>query len=114
LKTSCTSRSTGDYLGAYELKLRIQTSFKNIANSGILPADITLDDLKTTHTSHPRNPRITNAFFRRGFIESMGIGTQEILESCAMAKMKEPDFYEQAGVFVVRLWSPLYQAPFNR
>jgi predicted HTH transcriptional regulator len=28
-----------------------------------------------------------------------------------MAKMKEPDFYEQAGAFVVRLWSRHYQAP---
>lgn len=84
-----------------------------IANSGILPPDITLDELKTTHISHPRNPRITNVFFRRGFIEAMGIGTQEILKSCALAKMKEPDFYEQAGAFVVRLWSNQYKVPLS-
>jgi ATP-dependent DNA helicase RecG len=82
-----------------------------IANTGRLPADITLDDLKTTHISHPRNPRITNVFFRRGYIESMGIGTQEIIRACALANMKEPDFYEQGGAFIVRLWSKHYQAP---
>ena len=92
------------------ITLTIYDDRLEIANSGILPSDITLDDLKTTHISHPRNPRITNVFFRRGFIEAMGIGTQEILKSCAMAKMKEPDFYEQAGAFVVRLWSRHYQA----
>lgn len=76
-----------------------------IASTGILPSGITMDELRKTHTSHPRNTRITNVFFRRGFIESMGIGTQEIIESCSEAKMKEPEFYEQAGCFVVRLWS---------
>lgn len=93
------------------ITLTIYDDRLEIANSGILPPDITLNDLKTTHISHPRNPLITHVFFRRGFIEAMGIGTQEILKSCAMAKMKEPDFYEQAGAFVVRLWSRLYQAP---
>lgn len=82
-----------------------------IANSGILLSDITLGDLKKAHVSHSRNPRITNVFFRRGLIEEMGIGTQEIIKTCIAAKMKEPDFYEQAGAFVVRLWSPQYQAP---
>jgi len=61
------------------------------------------------HSSHSRNPRITNVFFRRGFIEAMGIGTQEIIKSCVTANMKQPDFYEQAGSFVVRMWSPYYQ-----
>lgn len=93
------------------ITLTIYDDRLEIANSGILPPDITLDDLKTTHISHPRNPRITNVFFRRGFIEAMGIGTQEILNSCSTAKMKEPDFYEQAGAFVVRLWSRIYQYP---
>ncbi len=80
-----------------------------IASSGILPPSITLNDLKAAHTSHPRNPLIINVFFRRGFIEAMGIGTQEIFESCAAAKMKEPEFFEQAGSFVVRLWSRHYK-----
>lgn len=76
-----------------------------IASSGMLPPGITMDELAKTHTSHPRNSRITNVFFRRGFIESMGIGTQEIIKSCSEAKMREPEFYEQAGCFVVKMWS---------
>lgn len=80
-----------------------------IANSGTLPPDITLDDLKKPHTSHPRNPRIINVFYRRGFIEAMGIGTQEIIKSCIAAEMKEPEFFEQAGNFIVRLWSRHYK-----
>ena len=76
-----------------------------IANTGILSSDLSIADLKIAHISHPRNPRITNVFFRRGLIEAMGMGTQEIFYACEDAKMKAPDFYEQAGAFVVRLWS---------
>jgi len=90
------------------ITLTIYDDRLEITNSGVLPSDITIEDLKTTHTSHPRNPRITNVFFRRGFIEAMGIGTQEIIDSCIAAKMKEPEFYEQAGAFVVKLWSRHY------
>lgn len=82
-----------------------------IANTGILLPDVTLEDLKITHTSHPRNPEIINVFFRRGYIEALGIGTQEIIQSCISANMKQPDFYEQAGTFVVRLWSKHYREP---
>lgn len=80
-----------------------------IINTGLLPRGISIADLKKTHTSHPRNLRISNVFFRRGFIETLGIGTQLIVNSCATAKMKEPEFYEQAGSFVVRMWSKNYQ-----
>lgn len=38
----------------------------------------------------------------------MGIGTQEIVNSCVDVGMKEPEFYEQAGTFVLRLWSRHY------
>lgn len=93
------------------ITLTIYDDRLEIANTGKLPADITLSDLKIPHISHPRNPRITNVFFRRGYIESMGIGTQEIIRSCALANLKEPDFYEQAGAFIVRLWSKHYSAP---
>ncbi len=84
-----------------------------IANSGTLPPEITLNDLKEPHTSHPRNLRIINVFYRRGLIEAMGIGTQEIIKVCLAANMKEPDFFEQAGNFVVRLWSRHYKTSFN-
>ena len=40
----------------------------------------------------------------------MGIGTQEIIKTCLVANMKEPEFFEQAGAFVVRLWSKHYKA----
>lgn len=84
-----------------------------IANSGTLPPEISFNDLKQPHTSHPRNPRIINVFYRRGFIEAMGIGTQEIIKSCEEANMSSPEFFEQAGNFCVRLWSRHYKKQDN-
>jgi ATP-dependent DNA helicase RecG len=76
-----------------------------LINTGLLPAGITLDQLKGDHSSHPRNPYITNVFNKRGFIEAMGMGTQAIIDACLSEGMKTPEFLEQGGTFIVRLWS---------
>lgn len=91
------------------ITLTIYDNRLELINTGLLPAGISLAELKETHTSHPRNPKMINIFYRRGLIEEMGMGTQEILKICADAKMKEPEFFEQAGTFVIRLWSRHYE-----
>lgn len=81
-----------------------------LINTGLLPEGITLDQLKEDHSSHPRNPYITNVFNKRGFIEAMGMGTQTIIDTCLKEEMKTPEFFEQGGTFVVRLWSRGYKS----
>ncbi len=80
-----------------------------ISSVGGLPNGIIPEDLWDAHASIPRNRRVTNVFFRRGLIESFGTGTQEIIRLCKEAKLNPPDFYEQAGAFVVRLWAKPYE-----
>jgi len=79
-----------------------------LINTGLLPKGITIDQLKEVHSSHPRNPYITDVFNKRGLIEAMGMGTQQIINICAQEGMKEPEFFEQTGTFGVRLWSRSY------
>lgn len=81
-----------------------------LINTGLLPEGITLEQLKEDHSSHPRNPYITNVFNKRGFIEAMGMGTQTIIDTCLKGEMKTPEFFEQGGTFVVRLWSRGYKS----
>ncbi len=81
-----------------------------LINTGLLPKGITIDQLKEVHSSHPRNPYITDVFNKRGLIEAMGMGTQQIINVCAQEGMKEPVFFEQAGTFGVCLWSRSYKA----
>lgn len=75
-----------------------------IRSAGILPFDLKLEDLKKDHASHPRNPLITNVFYRRGLIEQWGRGTQRIIELCTGAGLQEPEFIEQTGSIIVRFF----------
>ncbi len=75
-----------------------------IWSDGTLPFGLRPEDLKREHTSHPRNPFITDVFHRRGLIEQWGRGTQTIVELCLKAGHPEPEFGEQAGSVFVRLW----------
>ena len=81
-----------------------------LINTGLLPKGITIDQLKKVHSFHPRNPYITDVFNKRGLIEAMGMGTQQIINIYTQEGMKEPEFFEQAGTFGVRLWSCSYSS----
>jgi len=82
-----------------------------VISSGLLPAGITVADLKRNHASKPRNPLIAEVFFRRGLIERWGRGTQKIVELCLAAGQPEPEFEEQAGDFLVRFRLSSYHPP---
>ena len=82
-----------------------------IISSGLLPAGITIDDLKRDHVSLPRNPTISEVFFRCGLIEKWGRGTQKIVELCLDGGYPEPRFSEQAGNFTVLFPSGSYVPP---
>jgi predicted HTH transcriptional regulator len=73
-----------------------------IWSDGTLPFGLRPEDLKREHTSHPRNPFVTDVFYRRGLIEQWGRGTQKIVELCVRAGHPEPEFGEQAGSVFVR------------
>lgn len=82
-----------------------------IISSGLLPAGITVADLKRDHVSRPRNPLIAEVFYRRGYIERWGRGTQRIVELCVAAGQPEPEYEEQAGDFMVRFLPSRYHPP---
>ena len=73
-----------------------------IVSDGTLPFGLSPADLKREHFSRPRNPYITNVFYRRGLIEQWGRGTNRIVELSVKAGNPEPEFEETAGWVVVR------------
>jgi ATP-dependent DNA helicase RecG len=77
----------------------------------LLPAGITVADLKRPHVSLLRNSLIAGVFFRRGLIEQWGRGTQKIVDWCVAAGQPEPEFEEQAGTVVVRFRPSGYHPP---
>ena len=66
-------------------------------NSGSLPSEITVGDLKRRHASLPRNPDIANVLFLRGLVEGWGIGTGMIVEQFDMYGLPEPQWYVESG-----------------
>jgi len=68
---------------------------------GRLPNDLTPERLRVEHPSVRRNELIADVFYRRGYIEKWGRGTQKIITLCRHAGLREPDFIERSGEVVV-------------
>lgn len=66
-------------------------------NPGALPEELSIDQLKKKHASYPRNNNIADIFFKAGYIEAWGRGTNKIVDACKAAGLPEPDFVEHAG-----------------
>ena len=93
--------STWIFLKVFDDKLEIW-------NPGILPEQLTIAKLKSEHSSYPRNKHIAGVFFRAGFIESWGRGTNKIIDSCIRAGLPEPIIEEDQGGFRVTFLKDLY------
>jgi ATP-dependent DNA helicase RecG len=72
---------------------------------GRLPNELTPEKLRGDHPSIRRNDLIAEVFYRRGYVEKWGSGTQKILEACRHLGLQEPEFIERAGEVGVRFWA---------
>lgn len=61
-----------------------------ISNSGHLPDDLKVSELKKSHRSHPVNPDIAHIVFLRGLIDKLGRGTVKLVEECRKEGLKDP------------------------
>jgi len=82
--------STYTFLRVYDDRLLLW-------NPGILPEELSVEKLKGEHSSYPRNKNIANVFFKAGYIESWGRGTNKIINSCLEAGLPEPIITEEMG-----------------
>ncbi len=53
-----------------------------IRNAGTLPQGWSVQELRKTHGSHPRNPDVARVFYLRGLMEQLGTGTQRLISAC--------------------------------
>lgn len=61
-------------------------------NSGSLPPELTIEDLKKPHTSFPANPFIANVLYLADYAQRAGSGTLEMIEQCKAQHAPEPEF----------------------
>lgn len=92
-----------NYMGA-PIQIRVYDDKLSIWNEGTLPDGLTLDSLKRSHSSRPRNPIIADVCFRGGYIDAWGRGTIKIIDTCKQADLPEPKMKELDGGFIVTLF----------
>lgn len=92
-----------NYMGA-PIQIRVYDDKISIWNEGALPEGLTLDALKRSHSSRPRNPIIADVTFKGGYIDAWGRGTIKIIDSCKQANLPEPEMQEQDGGFIITLF----------
>lgn len=78
---------------------------------GPLRFGLTAEALRQPHASLKLNPRIANAFYLRGIIESWGRGTLRMAELTTAAGLPEPEFVNTNHSFTVRFLPSRYVAP---
>ncbi|MCW4467671.1 putative DNA binding domain-containing protein [Flavobacterium sp. MFBS3-15] len=61
-----------------------------ISNSGHLPNNIKVSELRKSHISHPVNPDIAHIVFLRGLIDKLGRGTLKVIDECQKEGLKDP------------------------
>jgi ATP-dependent DNA helicase RecG len=77
-----------------------------ISNSGKLPDDIKISDLKKNHESHPVNPDIAHIVFLNGLIDKLGRGTIRVIEECKDAGLRAPEWKQSSSGIVLTFNSP--------
>lgn len=91
------------YMGA-AVQIRVYDHQLSIWNEGLLPQGLDIASLKGDHSSRPRNPKIADACFKSGYIDTWGRGTLKIINSCKEAGLPEPEIIEKDGGVQVTLF----------
>ncbi|MDR2065671.1 MAG: putative DNA binding domain-containing protein [Prevotellaceae bacterium] len=91
------------YMGSFS-QMRVYDDKINLWNEGVLPEGISLEALKRSHKSKPRNLLIADVCFKGGLIDAWGRGTISIIDACKEAGLPEPELIEEDGGFMVTLF----------
>lgn len=92
-----------NYMGA-PIQIRVYDDKISIWNEGTLPDGLTLEALKRSHSSRPRNPIIADVCFKGGYIDAWGRGTIKIIDTCKQSDLPEPEMIELDGGLSITLF----------
>jgi len=78
-----------------------------IENPGILPPQITPENILQPHISYPYNPLIANVLYSTTYIENWGSGVKRIMEACQKRGVAAPTWTVNGGFVVVIFKRPV-------
>ena len=94
-----------DYADNASVQVMLFADRLEIRNPGRLPPPLTLEKLRTAHSSVPANPLLAEPLYLAEYIERMGTGTLDMIRRCAEAGLPEPEFAVADG-FVATIQRP--------
>lgn len=71
------------------------------SSPGNLPATVTIETLLTAQSS--RNPALAQFLYHAGYVEQFGMGLDVVIDAVRMAKLGDPEFYNDRHSFRVRV-----------
>ena len=92
-----------DYTSNASVQVMLFSDRLEILNPGRLPPSLTLEQLRDTHPSVPRNRLLARSLYFTQYIEEMGTGTLDIIRRCRDAGLPEPEFTDSSG-FKITIW----------
>ncbi len=92
-----------DYTSNASVQVMLFRNRLEIWNPGQLPYHLTVSKLKQAHGSFPPNPTLAEPMYLAGYIERMGTGIPDMIESCLKAGLKEPEILPEAE-FKLIIW----------
>ena len=83
-----------------------------IANHGVFPPQIPIENIKDSHESYPYNRNMAQALYRSTFLESWGSGIHRIIEACREQGVEDPTWRWDGGFVYVTFKRPTkYDSP---
>jgi len=81
-----------DYNTTSSVQVMVFLDRVEIWNSGTLPGNLKVEDLKKPHSSHPSNPTLATVLYFGNYIQQVGSGTTEMVRQCKEHGLPEPEF----------------------
>ena len=92
-----------DYANNGSVEVMLFKDRLEVWNPGKLPYGVSLDKLRSAHSSIPVNPILAHPAYLAGYIEEMGTGTSDIIEKCLNHGLDSPEFIQDEE-FRVLIW----------
>lgn len=87
-----------DYNTTSSVQVMVFLDRVEIWNSGTLPANLKIEDLKKPHASHPANPTLAAVMYFANYIQQAGSGTLEMVKQCKSQGLPEPEFVSERNL----------------
>lgn len=97
-----------DYHSSAGVQVLVFIDRIEIWNPGQLPPQLTVESLKRPHASYPQNPLLAESLYLADYIQKAGSGTLEMIKQCRNHSLPDPDFIQEAGQFITKIWKDIF------